>query len=83
LVRTLYVGNLPWATNDTELARAFEAHGQVISSRIITDRQTGRSRGFGFVEVADEDVDKIISAMNGTEFGNRILTVNEAKPMEH
>ncbi|MEW6661322.1 MAG: RNA recognition motif domain-containing protein [Bacillota bacterium] len=82
MVRTLYVGNLPWSTNDEELARAFEAHGQVVSSRIITDRQTGRSRGFGFVEVADEDAEKMISAMNGAELGNRILTVNEAKPRE-
>jgi len=83
LVRTLYVGNLPWTTNDEDLTRAFEAHGQVVSSRIITDRQTGRSRGFGFVEVADGDVEKMISAMNGVELGNRVLTVNEAKPREH
>lgn len=83
MVRTLYVGNLPWTTNDEDLTRAFEAHGQVVSSRIITDRQTGRSRGFGFVEVADGDVEKMISAMNGVELGNRVLTVNEAKPREH
>lgn len=82
MTRTLYVGNLPWATTSEELADAFRAHGEVISSRIITDKQTGRSRGFGFVEVADEDADKMIEAMNGTDFGNRPLTVNEAKARE-
>ncbi|KKM11184.1 RNA-binding protein [Clostridiales bacterium PH28_bin88] len=80
MVRTLYVGNLPWATTEEELAEVFAAHGEVISSRIITDRQTGRSRGFGFVEVADADAENMIAAMNGAEFGNRVLTVNEAKP---
>jgi len=79
LVRTLYVGNLPWATTEEELAKVFSAHGEVISARIITDRQTGRSRGFGFVEVGDADADKMIEAMNGSELGSRVLTVNEAR----
>ncbi|PRR74966.1 hypothetical protein MHOCP_05290 [Moorella humiferrea] len=79
MVRTLYVGNLPWATTEEELARAFAAHGEVLSARIITDRQTGRSRGFGFVEVNDADADRMIAAMNGAELGNRVLTVNEAR----
>jgi RNA recognition motif-containing protein len=82
LSRTLYVGNLPWATTSEDLADAFRAHGEVISSRIITDKQTGRSRGFGFVEVAAKDADKMIEAMNGAEFGSRPLTVNEAKDRE-
>ncbi|NPV27185.1 MAG: RNA-binding protein [Firmicutes bacterium] len=82
LVRTLYVGNLPWATKAEDLTEAFSAYGEVISSRVITDRETGRSRGFGFVEVRDEDADKMIKAMNGTELGGRILTVNEAKPKQ-
>ncbi len=82
MVRTLYVGNLPWGTKPEELTQAFAAHGEVISSRIITDRDTGRSRGFGFVEVSDNDVEKIIEAMNGAEFGGRALTVNEAKAKE-
>jgi len=82
LSRTLYVGNLPWSITSEELADAFRAHGEVISSRVITDRQTGRSRGFGFVEVADEDADQMIAAMNGAELGNRPLTVNEAKARE-
>lgn len=79
MVRTLYVGNLPWATTEEELARVFAAHGEVLSARIITDRQTGRSRGFGFVEVNDADADRMIAAMNGAELGNRVLTVNEAR----
>ncbi|WP_011392102.1 RNA recognition motif domain-containing protein [Neomoorella thermoacetica] len=78
-MRTLYVGNLPWATSEEELARAFASHGEVLSARIITDRQTGRSRGFGFVEVNDADADQMIAAMNGAELGGRILTVNEAR----
>jgi RNA recognition motif-containing protein len=82
LVRTLYVGNLPWGTKAEDLTEAFGAYGEVISSRIITDRETGRSRGFGFVEVSDDDAEKIIEAMNGVEFGGRTITVNEAKPKE-
>jgi RNA recognition motif-containing protein len=81
-VRTLYVGNLPWATKSDELIAAFSQHGEVVNGRIITDRETGRSKGFGFVEVNDEDADKMIEAMNGTEFAGRILTVSEAKPRE-
>lgn len=80
MVRTLYVGNLPWATKPEDLEEAFRHHGEVVGSRIITDRETGRSRGFGFVEVSDEDVEKMIEAMNGAEFMGRVLTVNEAKP---
>lgn len=80
MVRTLYVGNLPWATKPEDLEEAFGAHGEVVGSRIITDRETGRSRGFGFVEVNDDDVEKMIEAMNGVEFQGRVLTVNEAKP---
>lgn len=79
MVHTLYVGNLPWTITEQELAEAFSAHGQVLGSRIVTDRDTGRSRGFGFVEVGDGDTERIISAMNGTQLGNRTITVNEAK----
>ncbi|AZK60415.1 RNP1-like RNA-binding protein [Candidatus Desulforudis audaxviator] len=78
-MRTLYVGNLPWGTKAEDLDEAFGAYGEVVSSRIITDRQTGRSRGFGFVEVKDEDAETMINALNGTEFGGRIITVNEAR----
>lgn len=83
MVRTLYVGNLPWGTKPEDLEEAFRTHGEVVGSRIITDRETGRSRGFGFVEVGDEDAEKVIAAMNGTEFQGRVLTVNEAKPKEN
>lgn len=82
MVRTLYVGNLPWSTKAEDLTEAFSAYGEVISSRIITDRETGRSRGFGFVEVKDEDADKMVETMNGAELGGRVLTVNEAKPKQ-
>lgn len=80
MVRTLYVGNLPWGTKPEDLADVFKAHGEVVGSRIITDRETGRSRGFGFVEVEDEAADKMIEVMNGADFQGRALTVNEAKP---
>ncbi len=82
LTKTLYVGNLPWATTPQDLADIFSEHGQVVSSRIIRDKETNRSRGFGFVEVADEDSDKMIAAMEGKEYNGRVLTVNEAKIRE-
>lgn len=82
MTKTLYVGNLPWATTPEELADFFGAHGQVISSRIIKDKGTNRSKGFGFIEVADEDAQKIISAVDGKEYNGRPLTVNEAKVRE-
>jgi len=80
LSKTLYVGNLPWTTTEQELAQAFEAHGTVIAARIVTERGTGRSRGFGFVEVEDGDAEKMINSMNGFDFGGRPLIVNEARP---
>lgn len=78
--KTLYVGNLPWTISEQELTTSFEAHGQVISARIVTDRETGKSRGFGFVEVEDADSQKMIKAMNGFSLGGRDLIVNEARP---
>ncbi|MCX7780841.1 MAG: RNA-binding protein [Negativicutes bacterium] len=82
MATTLYVGNLPWSTTDADLAEAFRLHGNVISTRIITDKETGRSRGFGFVEVDDADAENMINAMNGTSFGGRQIVVNEAKPRQ-
>ncbi len=82
MARTLYVGNLPWSTKAEDLAEAFSRFGEVLDSRIITDRQTGRSRGFGFVEVRDEDADGMIEGLNGTELGGRVITVNEAQARE-
>jgi len=82
MAKTLYVGNLPWSTTESILSDTFQSHGNVLSSRIITDSETGRSRGFGFVEVADADAEKIITAMNDTDFGGRQIVVNEAKARE-
>jgi len=82
MVRTLYVGNLPWTAKPEDITSFFSNYGEVISSRIITDRETGRSRGFGFVEVADSDADKIVEALNGADMEGRALTVNEAKPKQ-
>jgi RNA recognition motif-containing protein len=82
MARTLYVGNLPWSTTEEELIQAFSQHAQVISARIITDRETGRSRGFGFVEVQDEDAEAAVQAMNGQNLGGRDIIVNEARPRQ-
>lgn len=82
MTKTLYIGNLPWATTPEDLTEFFSTYGQVIESRIIKDKGTNRSRGFGFVEVADEDADKIIAEVDGKEYNGRALTVNEAKIRE-
>ncbi|MCG0239831.1 MAG: RNA-binding protein [Bacillota bacterium] len=82
MTKTLYVGNLPWATTEEELVAAFSQYAHVVSARIITDRETGRSRGFGFVEVAAEDAEAAIAALNGTLLGGRPITVNEAQPRQ-
>ncbi len=82
MAKTLYVGNLPWSATDIILADAFRPHGSVISSRIITDKETGRSRGFGFVEVEDADADKMVEVMNGAQIAGRQIVVNEAKPRQ-
>lgn len=82
MAKTLYVGNLPWATTEDDLHRAFSVHAEVKSCRIITDRETGRSRGFGFVEVADDDAERVVNAMNGTQLGGREISVNEARPRQ-
>ena len=77
----IYVGNLSWSTNDSDLRREFEEFGNVESARVITDRDTGRSRGFGFVEMANDSEGRAaIEALNGTEIGGRALRVNEAHP---
>ncbi|HPD14149.1 MAG TPA: RNA-binding protein [Planctomycetota bacterium] len=77
----IYVGNLSFQTGDAELRAAFEAHGEVTSASVITDRETGRSRGFGFVEMPSaEQAKAAIAALNGTDLGGRTLNVNEARP---
>ena len=79
----LYIGNLPFATTDQELRDHFASQGTVVSATIIFDRFTGRSRGFGFVEMSQpEEATQAINALNGTELGGRILVVNEAQPRE-
>ena len=79
----IYVGGLPYAATEQQLSDLFAQHGAVESARVITDKFTGQSRGFGFVEMsASEDAQKAIAALNGTQMDGRTLTVNEAKPME-
>jgi RNA recognition motif-containing protein len=81
--RKLYVGNLTYETTGSDLQRIFEAHGTVVSAEVIADRDTGRSKGFGFVEMSsDQEAQAAIQALNGQEVGGRQLTVNEAKPRE-
>lgn len=83
MAQKLYVGGLPYATTDQELADAFAQAGQVVSSSIVTDRMTGRSRGFGFVEMSNEaEAEAAINMWHGKEFGGRMLTVNVARPKE-
>jgi RNA recognition motif-containing protein len=79
----IYVGGLPYATTEQELSDLFSAHGSVQSARIIMDKFTGKSKGFGFVEMATADeAQKAIAALNATQLGGRTLTVNEARPQE-
>ena len=83
MAKKLYVGGLPYATTDTELKEAFSVAGTVTSAVVIMDKMTGRSKGFGFVEMSsDEEAQKAVDLMNGKQFGGRTLTVNEARPME-
>jgi RNA recognition motif-containing protein len=77
----LFVGSLPWAVTDETLKEAFEAHGKVVSAKVITDRETGKSRGFGFVEMENEtDANNAIQALNNSELKGRNIIVSEAKP---
>src|SRR5712675_594969 len=81
--KKLYVGNLSYDVDSSALQELFAAHGTVDSAQIITDRDTGRSKGFGFVEMGtEEEAQAAIAALNGQEHGGRALTVNEAKPRE-
>src|SRR5437588_3599937 len=80
-VKNIFVGNLSFNTNEDELRQLFESYGQVDRVSIMTDRDTGRSRGFGFVEMAsNEDGEKAITALNGSQVGGRTINVNEARP---
>jgi RNA recognition motif-containing protein len=79
--KKLYVGNLTYGVTDSTLSQLFEAHGTVQSAQVIMDRDTGRSKGFGFVEMgSDQEAQAAIQALNGKEMDGRALTVNEARP---
>ncbi len=80
MAKKIYVGNLPWSTTSASLEALFSAHGPVSSAEVVTDRETGRSRGFGFVEMAtDEGFQAAVAELNGTEVDGRAITVNEAR----
>jgi len=81
MAKKLFVGNLSFKTTENDLRSAFEQYGAVESVAIIMDRDTGRSKGFGFVEMSEEDANKAIAGLGGAELDGRALTVNEARPM--
>lgn len=79
-MKSIFVGNLPWSTTDADLSALFTEFGAVISARVVNDKFTGKSRGFGFVDMSDEDALKAIAGLTGKKMGDRELTINEAKP---
>jgi RNA recognition motif-containing protein len=83
MAKNIYVGNLVWDATQDDLYNLFQEHGKVTRAQVIMDRETGRSRGFGFVEMEnDSEADRAVNALNGADFKGRPLTVNEAKPRE-
>lgn len=79
----LYVGNLTYSVTEDRLQELFSQHGSVVSARVITDKFSGRSKGFGFVEMgSDEEAEKVTAALNGTEFEGRTIVVSEARPQQ-
>ena len=80
--KNIYVGNLPWSATEDDVRNAFAAYGEVTSVKLVQDRETGRPRGFGFVEMDDNGALDAIEALNGKDFGGRSLKVNEARPRE-
>jgi len=82
-MKKLFVGGLPWATTSEELGEMFKPFGEIVSATVITDKFSGRSKGFGFVEMAkDEESDAAMAKLNGSEMNGRSITVNEARPMK-
>jgi RNA recognition motif-containing protein len=79
-MKTIFIGNLPWSVGDEELKAKFTEFGNVISARVMTDKFSGRSRGFGFVDMEDADAQKAIAGLTGFKWGEREVTINEAKP---
>ena len=83
MAKNIYVGNLSWECTQDDLLALFQEHGKVARAQVVSDRETGRSRGFGFVEMEnDQEAQNAITALNGQDFRGRPLTVNEAKPRE-
>lgn len=83
IITKLFVGSLPWAVDDQKLGDLFSQYGEVVSAVVLKDRMTGRSRGFGFVEMAnEEDANKAIEALNGSDLDGRKIVVNIARPRE-
>ena len=80
--KSIYVGNLPWSATEDQVRNLFSVHGTVNSVNLVSDRETGRARGFGFVEMPDADVAAAIQALNGYDMDGRNLKVNEAQPKE-
>ena len=78
--KSIYVGNLPWSATEDEVRSLFAVHGNVSSVKLVSDRETGRARGFGFVEMDATDASSAMEALDGTNFGGRTLRVNEAQP---
>lgn len=78
--KSIYVGNLPWSATEEQVQDLFAEYGTVLSVKLISDRDTGRARGFGFVEMEDADAAAAVEALDNTTFGGRTLRVNEAKP---
>jgi RNA-binding proteins (RRM domain) len=80
MTKSLYVGNLPWSATEEEVRDLFASHGNVNAVKLISDRETGRARGFGFVEMDEADAAGAVEALDGASFGGRTLRVNEAQP---
>ena len=82
MAKRIYVGGLPYSFGDQDLENLFAAHGAVVSATVISDKYSGQSKGFGFVEMEDADANAAINTLNGTNVSGRSITVNEAKPRE-
>lgn len=80
MAKSIYVGNLPWSTSEEQLKQLFQEAGTVLSVKLINDRETGKPKGFGFVEMEDNEALAAIEKFNGSEYGGRTLKVNEANP---
>lgn len=80
MAKSIYVGNLPWSASEDQVQSLFAEYGPVASVKLVSDRETGRARGFGFVEMEEPGASSAIEALDGSNFGGRTLRVNEAKP---